>query len=197
MQRRTNRRMPVPPSALAPVARPRDRKPRRDQPPIVPNEFRHQTEVPDSVPAAVTAYSWGEDQLLLAKVRHNRLLDLAPGLVSHSLGSVRGIDVPGVGPVHVDELYVGLPDIGPPRIVSVFTQRSDRLIGALRLRQAKTFCYHHYPDLPLRFVAAQFKRDEDGEVVVLFELARLGDRVYLRDEKQYRIISASQVRRTN
>ena len=195
MPRRPNRRVrPVPPSALTPVGPPGRQSVRRPSA-IVPCEWRHQTEVPDAVPAIVSAYAIDRDQLLLAKVRHNRLLDLALGMVSYSLGSVRQALVPRTAPVDVDELYVGLRDFDPPCIVPVMIQRSDDPINAPRLGQVESFCRHLYPSLTPRFMAVQFVPDEDHEAVVLFDLIRRGNEVKLQDEKQYRLVPADQITR--
>jgi hypothetical protein len=104
------------------------------------------------------------------------------------------VGVPGAGPVSVDELYVGVGDFGPPRIVPVMIQRLDEPIDGQRLRAVEAFCRHHYPDLSPRLVAVQFKADEDGKVVVIFQLVHNDDRVRLANEKQYRIGAAGSVR---
>jgi hypothetical protein len=46
-------------------------------------------------------------------------------------------------------------------------------------------------------MAAQYQREEEGEVVVLFHLVRRGESVKLREEKQYRIVPAGQIRGTH
>jgi hypothetical protein len=160
----------------------------RTPPPITPCEWRHQTEVPDAVPAIITIHALDRDQLLLAKIRHNRLLDLALGVMAYSLGGVRGTEVPGIGAVDVDELYIGLRAFGPPYVVPVLVQRADEPLGAPRLQRVEALCRHHYPNLTPRLVGAQFKPDEDGEVVVLFQLVVRGNCVKLQDEWQYRIV---------
>jgi hypothetical protein len=176
-------------SALTSIAR-LDKPAPRGQPAIVPCEWRYETEIPDAVPAIIAAHAFDRDQLLLAKVRHNRLLDLAFGLLSYSLGTIRRAEVPAVGPVDVDELYIGVRNFGPPCVVPVLVQRPDDPIDAPCLESVEAFCHHHYPDLTPRLVAAQFKPNEDGVVVVLFDLVRRDDRVRLREEKHYRLVQA-------
>jgi hypothetical protein len=183
---------PAPASALCPVA-PSDILPRRRQPAIVPCEWRHETKIPDAVPAIIIAHTFDRDQLLLAKVRHNRLLDLALGLLSYSLGTIRGVDVPSTGPVDVDELYVGLRDFGSPCIVPLLVQRPDHPIDGACLERVEAFCHHHYRGLTPRFVAVQLKPTDYGEVVVVFDLVRRDDRVRLRAEKHYRLVPADQI----
>ena len=50
--------------------------------PIVPNEHMAVTKVPDATPGIVAKYAFNDEQALLAKVRHNRLIDIFSGVTS-------------------------------------------------------------------------------------------------------------------
>jgi hypothetical protein len=42
-------------------------------------------------------------------------------------------------------------------------------------------------------VAVQFKSDDKGDVIVMFELIQDGDEVKVLDERHYRLVSADQI----
>ena len=44
-----------------------------------------------------------------------------------------------------------------------------------------------------RLVAVQFKKDEQGEVIVMFELVQENQEIRVIDEKQYRLVPADAI----
>lgn len=50
-----------------------------------------------------------------------------------------------------------------------------------------------FPNLTPRPVAVQFKIDDKGEVIVMFELTEIEGEIKLVDEKHYRLVSSSEI----
>ena len=194
MPKRNSRRLrPASLSAIAPHGPAENRNPPRRRTPIVPCVHLFQFEMPDATPAMTAVYARGEAQLLLAKVRYNRLVDMALGLLTYSLESQVRATVPNVGPVEIDELYLGLGQTGRRFIVVVHVQSETNQLGIVQIEQDLAFCSHAFPDLSPRLVAVQFKKDDDGEVIVMFELYQRGDEIKQRAERHYRLVPADQI----
>jgi hypothetical protein len=69
---------------------------------------------------------------------------------------------------------------------------SDQL-GVVQVQQDLALCRHAFPHLSARPVAVQFKKDERGEAIVMFELVQDGDDLKVADEKHYRLVAASEI----
>ena len=62
-----------------------------------PNRNLAVTKVPDATPGIIELYSLGDEQPLLARLRYNRLIDLATGLTCYSLQNHFRTAVPEIG----------------------------------------------------------------------------------------------------
>lgn len=184
------RRRQTPPSGLRSSPPRMRRNPPELRAPLTPCEFREQAEILDATPPIVSFYSRNAGQLLLSKVRNNRLLDLFLELRAYPLECRVRPGLPSEDPAAIDELYIGQKSNGRRSIVVVQVLEEGR---APRIDQDLAFCRHAFPELTPRLVAVQFKRDEVGEVIVMFELFQSGDEIKLRDEKHYRLVPADQI----
>jgi len=63
----------------------------------------------------------------------------------------------------------------------------------VQVEQDLALCQHAFPDLTPRLVAVQFMKDEQGEVIVMFELVLQGDQLRVADEKHYRLVLANSI----
>jgi hypothetical protein len=169
------------------------RKQLRTKSAIVPADFLVQLTVIDATPLLLTAHATTEEQTLLAKVRYNRLIDEFLGLTAYSLQSHLCCTIPNVGSVDVNELYLGINRGWRQFVIPVTAKTGNDQIGIVQIEQDMAFCQHAFPGLTARPVAVQFKKDEDGEVIVMFELVLRDDEVRVVDEKQYRLVPASSI----
>jgi hypothetical protein len=79
---------------------------------ILPNPELITIKIPDSTPEIVSEYSLSDEQDLLAKVRYNRLIDIFLGLTTYSLQNHLRTTVKDVGQIEIDEIYVGIDQVG-------------------------------------------------------------------------------------
>ena len=160
---------------------------------IAPTPGRIRIKIPDATPEIVLRHAHGDEQALLAKVRYNRLIDLFLGVVAYSLQSHLRTTVPDVGQIETDELYVGVRNSGQQFIIPVQAKGGTDRIGAVQAEQDLALCRDVFPELTPRPVAVQFMRDDEGEVIVMFELKQQGDDILIVDERHYRLVPADAI----
>ena len=160
---------------------------------IVPSRLRYEVKVPDVTPAIVARYATGQKQILLAKVRYNRLVDLFFRATAYSLQSHLRATVPDMGQIETDELYVAVRNTGQQFVVPVQAKGGGDQLGVVQVEQDLVLCRHAFPHLTPRPVAVQFVRGKGDEVIVMFELVQDGDEVKVIDEKHYRLVPAGDI----
>lgn len=160
---------------------------------VVPSDNKYEIKIPDAVPEIVARYALGDEQALLAKVRYNRLIDIFLRVTAYSLQNHLRTTVPEMGQIETDEIDVAVRNTGQQFVVPVQAKGGTDQIGIVQVRQDLALCRRKFPDLTPRPVAVQFKRDESGEVIVMFELVEAGDELKVLDEKHYRLVPASQI----
>ena len=160
---------------------------------IAPTPGRVRIKIPDATPEIVVRYARGDEQALLAKVRYNRLIDLFLGVVAYSLQSHFRTSVNDLGQIETDELYVGVRNSGQQFIIPVQAKGGTDRIGAVQAEQDLALCRDVFPELTPRPVAVQFVRDEEGEVIVMFELQLRGDEILIVDERHYRLVASDAI----
>jgi len=121
------------------------------------------------------------------------LIDLFLGVVAYSLQSHLRTTVPDVGQIETDELYVGVRNSGQQFIIPVQAKGGTDRIGAVQAEQDLALCRDVFPELTPRPVAVQFMRDDEGEVIVMFELKQQGDDILIADERHYRLVPADAI----
>lgn len=160
---------------------------------IVPSPNYYQTKIPDATPQIVARYASSDEQALLTKVRYNRLIDLFLRITAYHLQSHLRTTVPDMGQIETDDVYVAVRNTGQQFVIPVQGKGGTDQIGVVQVEQDLALCKHTFPDLTPRPVAVQFKTDEQGEVIVMFELVVVGDEVRVVDEKHYRLVPASEI----
>lgn len=160
---------------------------------VVPSPSLYQIKIPDATPEIIAKYALGDEQALLAKVRHNRLIDLFLRVTAYSLQNHLRTTVPGMGQIETDELYVGIRNTGQQFIIPVQVKGGADKIGIVQIEQDLALCRRLFPELTARLVAVQFKKDESGEVIVMFELIQEKEEIRVLDEKQYRLVPADSI----
>lgn len=160
---------------------------------IIPNENLIDIKIPDSTPEIIAKHAKGDEQALLAKVRYNRLIDIFLRVTAYSLQSHLRTVVPDLGQIETDEIYVGIRNTGQQFIIPVQAKVGKDQLGVVQVEQDLALCKHAYPDLKPRLVAVQFRKDERGEIIVMFELTLRNDEVKISDEKHYRLVPANSI----
>ncbi len=179
--------------AILPAGRSRYRMQLRKLIRILPSENLYQIKIPDGTPEIIARYALGDEQALLAKVRYNRLIDLFLRVAAYSLQNHLRTAVPEVGQIEVDEVYVGIRNTGQQFIIPVQVKGGNDQIGIVQVEQDLAFCKRAFPTLTPRPVAVQFKKDEGGEVIVMFELVEENEEIRVLDEKHYRLVPADSI----
>ena len=73
---------------------------------IVPRENLAAIKIPDATPEIIGAYTLGDEQALLAKLRYNRLIDIFLGITAYSLQNHLRTSVAGIGQVDHTNLTI-------------------------------------------------------------------------------------------
>ena len=157
---------------------------------VVPSSDAYQIKIPDATPEIIKMYAKTDEQALLAKVRYNRLIDIFLRVTAHSMQSHLRTSVPKLGQIEVDELYVGVRNTGQQFIIPVQAKGGSDQIAATQVWQDLQLCKHAYPALTPRLVAVQFA---DDDVIAMFELVFQGEELRKADERQYRLVSGSDI----
>ncbi len=160
---------------------------------IRPAEDHFEIKIPDATPEIVSAHSLNDEQALLAKVRYNRLVDIFMRVTAYSLQNHLRTSVPEMGQIEVDEIYVAVRNTGEQFVIPVQAKGGNDQIGAVQIQQDLALCRKAFPHLTARPIAVQFKRDEKGEVIVMFELLLLDGEIKVVDEKHYRLVGAREI----
>ncbi|MBY0523924.1 MAG: hypothetical protein K2R98_11030 [Gemmataceae bacterium] len=160
---------------------------------IVPNAKLIEIKIPDATPEIIAKYAKGDEQALLAKVRYNRLIDVFLRVTAYSLQSHLRTTVPDVGQIETDELYVAVRNTGQQFIVPVQAKVGRDQLGIVQVEQDLALCQHAFPELTPKLVAVQFMKDEQSEVIVMFELVLQGDQLKIADEKHYRLVPGTSI----
>ena len=160
---------------------------------IVPNPARFRLTLADETPPIVARYALGETQLLLAKVRHNRLIDRFFNSIATSIQANWRTSLRGHGQIEIDEVYVAVNNSGNQFVIPVQAKGGSDQIGIVQVMQDLALCRKAFPLLTPRPVAVQFVRDETGETIVMFELVKKEGELLVADEKQYRLVSAREI----
>jgi len=156
-----------------------------------PSPGRLEIKVPDATPAIIVENAQGDEQALLAIVRYNRLIDLFLRLTCYSLQNHLRTQIPEVGQIEIDELYVGVNRRGEQCVVPVQAKGGKDKLSIVQVEQDVAFCRQKFPSLTCRPVAAQFMRDG---AVALLELASSDtDDVVIANEAHYRLVPPGEI----
>jgi hypothetical protein len=156
---------------------------------IEPQRGLYQIKVPEATPEIVAQHALSDEQALLAKLRYNRLIDIFTGLTTYSLQNHLRTQIKGIQ-LEIDELYVGIGKSGDQVIIPVQAKGGRDRIGRVQLVQDLAFCKERFSHLTCRPIAAQFM---ENDVIAMFELTVLEDKVQIVEEKHYKLVPASEI----
>ncbi len=158
--------------------------------PIQPSPSLILTKIPDATPGIITRYALNDEQALLAKIRYNRLLDIFTGVTCYALQSHLRTQVPDIGQVETDEVYVGVDRRGVHFVFPVQAKGGRDKVEVVQILQDLRLCEHKFPGARVRPIAAQFV--EDGSIA-LFELAEKTDSIRVVAERHYHLVPQEQI----
>lgn len=158
---------------------------------IVPNEAMAETKVPDSTPGVIVRYALTDEQALLAKLRYNRLIDIFTGVACYSLQSHLRTQVPEVGQVETDEVYIGVDRRGVHYAFPVQAKGHADKLSVVQIDQDFKMSAKKFPAVVCRPIGAQFM---SGDLIALFEFEKRGDgAIQVTEEKHYRLVPSDQL----
>ncbi len=157
---------------------------------IKPSELLSETKIPDATPGIIEIYALSDEQALLAKVRYNRLIDIFTGIACYSLQSHLRTNIPDLGQVETDELYVGIDKKGSHYVIPVQAKGGSDTLGIIQIEQDMAICKAKFPNLICRPIATQFMSDD---LIALFEFELNRSQISIVSEKHYRLVPSDEV----
>ncbi len=157
---------------------------------IVPRAGIPETKVPDATPGVIAMYALDDEQALLAKLRYNRLIDTFTGVTCYSLQSHLRTQVPDVGQVETDEVYVGIDKRGAHYVFPVQAKGGRDKQSIVQIEQDIAMAGHKFPKLICRPIAAQFV---GPDLIALFLYEQGADGPVELAEKHYRLVPPEQL----
>ena len=149
---------------------------------IFPHLLCAMTNIPDATPNIVTRYLDNEAHSLLAKIRYNRLIDIFTDMTCYSLGNQIQAEVPDVGMVATDEIYIGVDAQGKHYIIPIQAKGDDEQLQITQIEQDIALCASMYPSLICRSIGAQLI-DDNRIALFAFQFGEQG--IAVISEKHY------------
>lgn len=145
----------------------------------------------DATPRIVGRNAVSKQQSLLAKIRHNRLIDIFLGITAYSLPNHLRTTVKGLGQIEIDEVYVGVDRFGCQYIIPVQAKGGSDQLSTVQAKQDIACCAQKFPKLVCRAISAQFM---DDSKIALFELC-LDEHglVKIAEERHYQLVPSEKI----
>lgn len=96
--------------------------------------------IPDATPGVIRMYSLSDEQALLAVVRYNRLVDIFTRVTCYPLQSHLRTQVPGLGQVETDDIYVGVDRFGAHYVIPVQAKGGSDILSTVQIEQDIKVC---------------------------------------------------------
>ena len=103
-------------------------------------------------------------------------------LQNHLRTTVGGVQI------EIDELYVGLDKHGCHYVIPVQAKGGTDQIGVVQATQDVRYATAKFPGMRCKPIAAQFMKDEHGDVVAMFELTLQDGQLRVAEERHYRLV---------
>ena len=157
---------------------------------IVPSALMAETRVPDVTPGVIAKYALNDEQVLLAKLRYNRVIDIFTGMTCYSLQSHLRATIPKMGHVEMDEIYLGLNSRGEHYIFPIHAIKVGAKLMFEQIKRDFAICAASFPSFNCRVIAAQFMKDD---IIVLFDVSKTKNSIAIYAEKHYRLVSPQEM----
>lgn len=158
---------------------------------IRPRTGYAEVRIPDATPGIIARYALDDEQALLAKVRYNRLIDIFMGVASYSLQSHLRTQVPEIGQVETDEVYVGIDKQGAHYVFPVQAKGKSDRHNVVQIEQDFAMCAAKFPASICRAIAAQFI-GQDKIALFAFDANKKGEARILA-EKHYVLVPSEKI----
>jgi len=159
---------------------------------IAPNPLIAETLIPDSTPGLVKKYAQTDEQALLARLRYNRIIDIATGITCYSIQNHLRTFIKEIGQVETDELYVGVDKNGSHYVLPVQAKGGRDRLNIVQIEQDFALCASKFPYLICRAIAAQFMADE-RIAIFIFENSPAGPKMASGGELHYTLVKPDDV----
>lgn len=113
------------------------------------------------------------------------MIDIFTGVACYSLQNHLRTNVPRIGQIETDELYIGLDKKGVHYVFPVQAKGGNDLLSIVQIEQDIALCAAKFPSLVCRPIAAQFTEDD---LIALFEFEEGKQGVAISSEKHYRLV---------
>jgi hypothetical protein len=157
---------------------------------IEPHPALRRIKVADSTPTVIGKFALSEKQSILASVRHNQLINGLTRVDCYSLENNFRTNVPGIGRIAIDEIYIG---VHKRRVRYLFPVRvrtgSDKFSDA-QIEKDFAFCEAKFPQLICMPIGVQ-RVGSDFIALFNFENTEKGVRLY--EERHYQIVPHGQI----
>jgi hypothetical protein len=157
---------------------------------IIPNRAISETKVPNSTPGIVEMYSLNDEQALLARLRYNRMLDIATGVTCYSLQNHLRTYVKEVGQVETDEIYIGIDKRGIHYVFPVQAKGGSDKLNIVQIEQDFALCASRFRNLVCHAIGAQFM---DDNLIAIFIFEEGDNGIALIAEKHYRLVPPEEI----
>lgn len=150
-----------------------------------PSPYLARKRLPDATPGIVLRHLISDEQKLLARVRHNRLLDIMTGIACHSLGTESDVSASDGDRTEISEVYVGIGENQEQHVMPVWVK--DRLSQTDREKIGRdlAICKSRFPRQICRPFLAQFM---SRDLIALAELTQDKLGIWLWQEKLYMLV---------
>ena len=151
------------------------------------------TPVFDVTPRAVLEHVIGADEVLLARVRHNKLIERLFECTAHSLHTNLTCRTSTFGEVTVGEVYHAVNKRGAEFVVAVQAKTTSPKFCPDQAKMNLVVCEKLFPDLTPHFVHVELEHFSWGDVVVMYSLRHNKRGIQFDDEGHYRLVSSETV----
>jgi len=127
---------------------------------VEPTKRMAETKVPDATPGVISMYAINDEQVLLAKLRYNRLVDIFTRVTCYPLQSHLRTAIPSLGQVETDEIYINVDQRGAHYVFSVQAKGKTDRLNIVQIEQDVAMCKRKFPELICRPIADQFMQDQ-------------------------------------
>jgi hypothetical protein len=159
---------------------------------IKPSTHHRKIKILDATPDIIKKYSSQDEQALLAKIRYNRMIDLFLGLTCYSIQNHLRTNLPTIGQIEIDEIYVGVHKNGRHCIIPCQAKDKKDFFGIAQIIQDQEFCKLKYPNLDPILLGVQFITDKEI-AMIQFSLIE-EDEVFqfsIQDERHYSLVEVA------
>ncbi|MCX6049954.1 MAG: hypothetical protein NT075_33060 [Chloroflexi bacterium] len=157
---------------------------------VAPSPLWAKSKVVDLTPTNINEFDLNEKQLLLARIRYNRLIDFFTGCDCFSLQRNDQITDTNTNKIENIEIYFGTRARDGQFIIPVKSFDRQEKILVRKISQDFTAYEAEFPTLHCIPIAAQWMEEH---TLALFSFSRRYDGFWLSEEKHYQLMSPTEL----